>query len=70
MNIREQLTHEVDSFLVRHGVAASTFGRQAIGDWRLVRRLRAGEDIRVSTVERVRQFMADYKPRADAGAGE
>lgn len=77
MNITEQLAQEVDSFLSRTGMASSTFGRRAAGDWRFVKRLRAGDDFRISTVERVRAFMNpapatpgnDGQDSAAAGAG-
>jgi len=68
-NITEQMIQEVNSYLARTGMAPSTFGREAVGDWRFVKRLRAGDDFRVSTIERVRDFINDAQPSAAPGGG-
>jgi hypothetical protein len=52
------LLAELDAFMVRHGLADSTFGLRATGDGHLVARIRAGRPVRRSTVLRVRRWMA------------
>jgi len=64
---------EIQRFIVLHGMAESTFGREALGDWRLISELR-GENGRrprrlwPETEAKVRDFMANYVPvpKADA----
>jgi hypothetical protein len=41
-------------------MAESTFGRLAVGDWKLVSQLRAGRELRRRTAERVREFIASH----------
>ena len=60
------LLDEVNSFLNRVGMAPTQFGKDAIGDPNLVRHLRAGRDPRLSTAQRVRDFMVQYE--ADVSA--
>jgi hypothetical protein len=58
------LMERIDAFTERHGMSPYAFGHKAIGDKHLVSQLRAGRDLRMSTVKRIEQFMADR----DAGA--
>jgi hypothetical protein len=68
MTIREQLLGEIEEFLTRHGMSASRFGRLAANDTALVSRMRAGTAVRIDTADRLRQFMAEYRPpRSTAG---
>ena len=62
MSTREQLLAEIEAFLTRHNMAASTFGRMAIKSHKLVYRLREGKDITTSSADAVRAFMASYAP--------
>lgn len=57
---KSQLLIEIDSFLARSGMAASTFGQKAVHEWRLVERLRAGGDVTTRNAERIRAFIADH----------
>ena len=65
MGILETLAAEVDEFQRVAAMPPSSFGRAACGDWRFIKRLRRGDDFRISTVERVRAFIAANWP-ADA----
>ena len=61
---------DIEAFLEAHGMAESTFGRKAVGDWKFVRELRGLEGKRPrrvwpETEAAVRRFMATYRP-ADA----
>lgn len=66
MDIDDAFRQEVELFLNETGVADSTFGRLALGDWKFVTRIRAGEDFRLSTVMRVKGFMAGYRAGLEA----
>lgn len=61
-NTRDTLLKEIDAFLDRYGMAAAKFGEEAVSDPAFVLRLRAGRSPRIDTVDRVRQFMRDYRP--------
>jgi len=62
---REKLLAEVEAFLERHDMPPSNFGRQAMSDATFVFDLRKGQDIKLSTADRCRRFMAEYKaPKA------
>lgn len=62
MTARETLLHEIESFLERTGLAASTFGHMALNDRALMHRLRAGSDVRTETADKLREFMREYVP--------
>lgn len=55
------LISTVESFLRRHRMAPSQFGRYAAQDPRLVTDLRAGREPRPPLDARVRGFMAGYE---------
>lgn len=55
----EELNKSITDYLARTGMAESTFGRRVLGDGNFLRGLRAGRDLRMSTIRRVQQFMAD-----------
>lgn len=55
---------EVEAFLRDHNLSDRQFGEQALNDKHFVRQLRTGRDVRLSTVEKVRAFMADYREAA------
>ncbi len=64
------LLTDIDAFLRVHKLSDSAFGRQALNDWKLIRQLRAGRRLWPDTEDRVRGFMASYRPRGRAGAGQ
>jgi len=51
---------EIETFRAAHGIAATAFGRRAIGDANLIANLEAGRELRRATEARVRSFMAGY----------
>lgn len=57
MHIRQR----IESFLRTHAIPPTRFGRDAVGDPRLVRDLRAGREPRPPLVERVEHFMNIYQ---------
>jgi hypothetical protein len=65
------LIAEIEAFVAMHGMAESTFGREALGDWRLLRELRGSSQRRPrrlwpETEAKVREFMAHYTPTPTA----
>jgi len=77
MDERQRLLAAIEAFCEREGMAPTTFGRKALGDGRLVGRLRSGRQVRAATVAKVRAFLASHragerqKPdAAPAGPGE
>jgi len=58
----EQLLEEISDFCRTVGLAESTFGRAAINDGKLVARLRNGGRITTDTLDKIRNFMANFSP--------
>lgn len=58
------LLSEIELFCRENGISERQFGAQVMNDGKLVAQLRAGRDIRVSTVTRIREWMAAYLARA------
>lgn len=61
------LLADIEAFLATHDMAESTFGRDAVNDWRFVSDLRGGEEkkprrVWPETEQKVRRFMATYRP--------
>lgn len=61
MTTREALLAEIEDFLMTEKVSASEFGRSALNDTSLVMRLRAGADLRLSTADKLRTFMREFR---------
>lgn len=61
------LIRSVESFLRRHGMAHTQFGRHAAQDPRLVADMRAGREPRPPLDQRVRGFMDGYELAKVAG---
>lgn len=57
----ERLNTDVEAFLKRHNMKAYLLGKYAINDPMFVNTMREGRDFRLSTVEKVYSFMADYE---------
>ena len=64
------LLTEIEKFLETHDMAPTKFGDDALGDRHFVRQLREGRDLRLSTLEKVRQFMATYRPDSRESSSE
>lgn len=62
------LIDQIDAFVDLHGMSPITFGRKALGDPHFVKELREGRDIRVSTLDRVQNFMLTYGEESAASA--
>ena len=57
----EQLLKEIDRFLERYPMAESTFGKMAVNDGKLVRRLKEGGRCWPETEDRIKEFMRSYE---------
>jgi hypothetical protein len=53
---------EIEMYLQAAGISHSTFGRKAVNDGSFVARVRAGANLTIKTIARVRQYMADHPP--------
>lgn len=63
--------NEVDGFLERTGMSATTFGRAAVSDPRFVPDIRAGRAPNLRLVQRVRDFIRDHDaPPTSPSQGE
>jgi len=63
---KQTILAEIEGFIARHDMAESTFGREALGDWRLIAELRGCENRRPrrlwpETEAKIRDFMASYE---------
>lgn len=63
-----QFTARVERFLKRYDVAPSRLGRDAVNESSFVLRLRAGVLPRAETMDKVEDYMRDYKSRAATAA--
>jgi hypothetical protein len=61
MSTREKLLAAIDAFLARHEMPQSQFGIEAMRDPSFVMRLRAGGQLRSDTIDKVEEFIRDYK---------
>ena len=59
------LIDEIEAFLERTKMSATAFGKIALNDPPFVQQVRDGRDVKWSTVEKVRAFMADWQPPED-----
>jgi hypothetical protein len=58
---------EINEFIGRSGMSSTALGRKAVGDGGFVAGVRNGRDLRLSTIKRVREFIAQqasHSPRA------
>jgi hypothetical protein len=66
MSTREELLSEIDAFLRRHDMAPTRLGKEALRDPSFVMRLRDMRSDRggprSDTIDRIRQWMREYRP--------
>lgn len=67
--MQSTILSDIEAFIATHGMAESTFGREALGDWRLISEIRGEPGKRPrrlwpETEAKVRQYMATYRPAA------
>jgi hypothetical protein len=69
VSIQTELLAEIEAFLPERGITDTTFGRLAVNDWKFVDRLRGEGTITLTTVERVRGFIAAERQRLASANG-
>ena len=68
MSVQSELLREVETFLARRtGMSETTFGRLAVNDGKFVGRLRAGRNMTLATIERVKAYIKAERATAPAG---
>ena len=67
MQTRAALIDAIERFLAATGMSEGRFGVAAVGDNKLVARLRAGFGVTLTTIERAEAFMAAHRPANDDG---
>jgi hypothetical protein len=60
------LLREIDAFTRAHGLSPSKFGMDAVGDPKLVGELSVGREPRMSTIAKLRTYMASFAQAAAA----
>ena len=60
--LAETILEDVEAFMITHDVAPTTFGKLTINDGHLVFDLRRKRNVTIGKLDRVRQFMHDYRP--------
>jgi len=68
MTPQQQLLTEIDAFLALHRMSVSKFGIDAVNDAKLIPRLRLGKNVTIRTLDRARQFMANFRTAAQPDA--
>ena len=58
------ILREIESFCAEHKLTDGQFGLMALNDKNFVPQLRDGRDIRLSTGEKVRAFMEEFRNAA------
>lgn len=69
MSTAQKLLADVERFLEKTGMPATTFGLRVANDGHLVRDLRSGRDIRASQIDRIRDYMSGYDSAPERRAG-
>lgn len=67
MTLEQQFRSRVSAFLERTRLSPTKFGRMALGDPSLLRRIEAGRSLTLRTADRILAFVADYD-RKSVGA--
>jgi hypothetical protein len=62
MTTRDKLLADIDAFLTKADMLPSKLGRSALNDPGFVDRLRSGADCTTGTADKLRAFMAAWKP--------
>jgi len=66
----DEILQHIDAFLVRHDMAPSRFGRDAIGEASLIATMRSGRQPSLETLHRLKTFMAEQDEKLDPAPSE
>ena len=64
----QALLREIDGFLDESGMSATTFGRLAVNDGKLVGRLRSGRGVTLRVAAKITAFIAQRQSDAASGS--
>lgn len=70
MSTRDKFLAECDRFLRRFKMAETRLGQDAMNDPAFLSRVRAGRSPKSDTMDRVRDYMADYRRKANEQGGK
>ena len=59
METRKSILDGIRAYLARRGMSEHRFGMEAVGDHKLVARLRSGAGITLTNIEKVEAYMRD-----------
>ena len=68
MTETQSLLREIEAFCAGADMSPSYFGKRAVNDGKLVKRLRDGRQITMAKAEAVRRFIASRRPTPTATA--
>jgi hypothetical protein len=60
---RQAFLEEIEAFLARSGMSARKFSAEAARDSGFIYRLRAGQNVTITKIEQVQQFMREHRGR-------
>jgi hypothetical protein len=66
MITNQDIIDSIEKHCEATGMAASTFGRKAVNDGKLIARLREGKPISIDTYNRINAFIAESEATAEA----
>lgn len=61
INQNDNILFLIDEFLKKTGMSETYFGKKAVGNTEVVRRLKMGRPILTTTEFRLRQFIREYR---------
>ena len=64
MHTRETILKAIDAFLARTGMTERQFSIEVAKDHKFIKRLRRGDGITLTLIERAEQYMADWPHEA------
>lgn len=62
MSTSKELLKEIEAFMSRHDMKATTFGLSSCADPHVVRWLREGGGVTSTRIDKIKRFIRDYKP--------
>lgn len=63
MTKTHDLIRRIESYCEREGIAPGTFGRLAVNDGKLIRRLRQGKSITLRTLDRIEAKLSEKRSK-------
>jgi hypothetical protein len=64
MTKTRELIRRIENYCEQEGIAPGTFGRLAVNDGKLIRRLREGKSITLRTLDRIEAKLSERRSRS------